>query len=92
MAQLSFEISDDMQTELERLFTNTAKEVLAEVSKQEINSKAFFTQKEEADYLGISFNTLKLWQHEYGLKHIRIAGKSFIAKDTLIEFLKSFEA
>lgn len=91
MAKLSFEVSEDMQSELEKLFTNTAKEVLAEVSKQELNSKDFLSIKEAAEYMGCSVNTIHLWEREYGLKRIQIAGKSFIAKSTLVSFLNSFE-
>lgn len=91
MAQLSFEISDDMQTELERLFTNTARNVLSEVSKQELNSKEFMSISETASYMGCSVNTIHLWERQYGLKRVQIAGKSYIAKSTLNSFLKSFE-
>lgn len=91
MPELKLDISSDFQDQIEKLFYKTAKEVITEVSKQEINSKDFLTFKEAAAYVGVSFNTLKTFITNYGLKTITIGGKKFIHKPTLVGFLKSFE-
>lgn len=91
MAKVQLDLSQELEEQIQALFITAAREVLAEVSTQEINSKEFFTFKEAAAFLGISFNTLKKFITEYGLQTIAIGGKKFIHKPTLIQFLKKYE-
>ena len=91
MAKLSLDVSEELEQQIQALFIKSATEVLHELSRQEINSKEFFTFKEAAAYLGISFNTLKNFIKDHGLKTITIGGKKFIHKPTLVQFLKEYE-
>lgn len=91
MPELKLNISSEFEEQIEELFYRIAKEVISEVSKQEINSKDFLTFKEAAEYVGVSFNTLKTFITKYGLKTITIGGKKFIHKPTIVKFMKSFE-
>lgn len=91
MAELKLEVSREFEEQIHSLFVTAAKEVLLEVSKQEINSKDFLNFKEAADYIGVSYNTLKNYIADYGLSTISIGGKRMIHKPVLVEFLKKYE-
>lgn len=87
MAQLSFEVPPEVQEEIQKMFAVAAKEVLAEVSRQELNSKPYMNLKESAEYIGCSFVTLRTWINERGLRTIKIGGKQFIAKSEIDRFM-----
>lgn len=92
MANLQIPIPEAFQDELSSMLKQTVKEVLAETKRQELDyGRDFMSISETAKYMGCSVNTIHLWEREYGLKRVQIAGKSYIAKSTLISFLKSFE-
>jgi len=91
MAKLEFEVSESLEKELETLFKNSAKKMLHELATQEKQSKEFMNLNESANYIGCSINTLKMWINKYNLKIIRVGGKKMIHRETLIDFLKSFE-
>lgn len=91
MPKLSFSVSDDLQEELERLLSTTAREVIAEIAKRETQAKDYMNLKETAAYLGISTMTLYKYINDYDLPVIAIAGKKFISKETLRGWLKTKE-
>ncbi|MDN6291464.1 MAG: helix-turn-helix domain-containing protein [Tetragenococcus halophilus] len=91
MAKLQLDVSKELEEQIQALFIKSAKEVLHELSKQEINSKDFLSYKEAALYIGVSFNTLKNFISDYGLKTISIGGKRFISKEEIVLFMKKYE-
>lgn len=91
MAKLQLDVSEELEQQIQALFIKSAKEVLHELSRQELNSKDFLTLKEAGEYVGVSFNTLQIWITKHGLKTIHIGGKRFIQKATLVQFLKQYE-
>ncbi len=92
MANLSIELPDTFQIEFASLLAKTAKEVLVEVKQQELNhGKDFMTITECCDYMNVSYGTLNMWIKKLELKVIVVQGKTFISKQTLLEFLKNHE-
>lgn len=91
MVKISLDASSELEEEIQTLFINSAKEVLHELTKQELHSKEYLSLSEASEYIGISFTTLQLWIKEYGLKYIHIGGKKFIAKDEIVSFMKRHE-
>ncbi|WP_034298717.1 helix-turn-helix domain-containing protein [Alkalibacterium sp. AK22] len=91
MAKLSLDLSSDLEEELKILFKRSAREVFNEMSKQELNSKSYFNLTEATQWLGISYNTLGMWISDYDLPVVRIAGKKFISKESLITFMQDHE-
>ena len=91
MAKLQLEINEELEEQLQALFIKSAKTVLQELSTQEINSRDYLSYKESALYIGCSFNTLKNFINEYGLKTISIGGKRFIAKKEIGLFMQKYE-
>lgn len=92
MANLSIEIPDTFQNEFASLLTQTAKQVLHEVKQQELNhGKDFMTMTECCEYMNVAYGTLNMWVRQLGLKTIVVQGKTFISKQTLLEFLKNHE-
>ncbi|PRY81003.1 helix-turn-helix domain-containing protein [Alkalibacterium olivapovliticus] len=91
MAKLSLDLSSDLEEELKILFKRSAQEVFHEMSKQELNSKSYFNLTEATQWLGISYNTLGMWISDYDLPVVRIAGKKFISKESLISFMQDHE-
>lgn len=91
MAKLSLDVTSELEDEIHSLFIRSAKEVLYELTKQELHSKEYLSLSEASEYIGISFGTLQLWIKEYGLKYIHIGGKKFIAKSEIVSFMKKYE-
>ena len=92
MANLQIELPDTFGSEFASLLKQTTKEVLAEAKQQELDhGKDFMTITECCKYMNISYGTLVLWTEKFGLKKIVVQGKTFISKQTLLEFLKSHE-
>jgi len=91
MAKLSLDLSSDLEEELKILFKRSAREVFNEMSKQELNSKSYFNLTEACEWLSISQNTLSKWISDYDLPVVRIAGKKFISKESLITFMQNHE-
>lgn len=89
--KIQLDLSEELEDQIQALFIKSAREVLHEVSNQEVNAKEFMTFKEAAAYVGVSFNTFKNFITDYGLKTITIGGKKFIHKPTLVQFLKKYE-
>lgn len=89
--KIQLDLSEELEEQIQALFIKSAKEVLHELSKQEINSKDYLSYKEAAAYIGVSFNTLKNFISDYGLKTITIGGKRFIAKNEIVSFMKKHE-
>lgn len=92
MANLSIEIPESFENEFASLLTQTAKQVLHEAKQQELNhGKDFMTITECGRYMNVSYGTLNMWIKQLGLKTIVVQGKTFIAKQTLLDFLKNHE-
>lgn len=92
MASLSIELPSTFQNEFASLLSQTVKEVLHEAKQQELNhGKDFMTLTECGQYMNVSYGTLNMWIKQLGLKTIVVQGKTFVAKQTLLEFLKSHE-
>lgn len=89
--KIQLDLSEELEEQIQELFKKSAREVFHELSKQELNAKEFMTFKEAASFIGVSFNTLKNFITDYGLKTITIGGKKFIHKPTLVDFLKKYE-
>ena len=88
---MNIPVPDSVQDELKAMFTSLAKEVIAEVAAKEMTAKDWLNLKEVQAYLGISFNTLKLYERKYSFPIIEIEGKRFVSKDSLNQWMKSFE-
>ncbi|MBO0412460.1 helix-turn-helix domain-containing protein [Enterococcus hulanensis] len=54
-------------------------------------TRDFLRIGEAAEYLGVSYNTLKNFTENYGLKISVIDGTKFISKQNIAEFLKEYE-
>lgn len=87
MAQLSFEVSPQLEKQIESMVFNTAKNVLAELEKREPMGKPFMNLRETCQYVGCSNVTLNDWIRERNLKLIIIGGKKYIAKTTIDQFM-----
>lgn len=91
MAKVQLDLSEELEEQIQAIFKRSAREVLHELSRQEINSKDYLSYKEAAAYIGVSFNTLKNFISGYGLKTITIGGKKFIAKKEIVLFMQKYE-
>lgn len=92
MANLSIELPASFQNEFASLLSQTVKEVLTEAKQQELNhGKDFMTITECCEYMNVSYGTLNMWIKKLDLKVIVVQGKTFVSKQTLLEFLKSHE-
>lgn len=91
MQEIKIPIPESFQEDLRTMMRETAREALAEAKEQERHGKDFMSLKDCCQYLGISYGTLNVWIRQLGLKTIVIQGKTFIAKQTLLEFLKQHE-
>lgn len=91
MAKLQIDLTSDLEEQIQAIFVKSAKEVIYELSKQEINSRDYLSYKETASYLNVSFNTLKNFINDYGLKTITIGGKKFISKEEIVSFMKKHQ-
>ena len=91
MAKVQLDLSEELEEQIQAIFIRSAREVLHELSRQEINSKDYLSYKEAAAYIGVSFNTLKNFISDYGLKTITIGGKKFIAKKEIVLFMQKYE-
>lgn len=91
MAQLSFEVSPELNKQIESMVFNTAKNVLAEMEKREPTAKPYMNLKECCHYVGCSNVTLNDWIRDRSLKVIIIGGKKFIAKVTIDQFMMAYQ-
>lgn len=91
MAQLSFEVSPELEKQIEGMVFNTAKNVLAELEKREPLAKPYMNLKETCLYVGCSNVTLNDWIRERNLQVIRIGGKKYIAKETIDQFMMNHQ-
>lgn len=94
MSNISIPIPESFQEEFASLLMQTAKEVVAEAKQQELDhGKDFMNISECCNYMNISYATLiGVWVKQLGLKTIVVQGKTYISKQSLIEFLKSHES
>ncbi|MGX7395439.1 helix-turn-helix domain-containing protein [Carnobacterium mobile] len=91
MAQLSFEVSSELEKQIEGMVFNTAKNVLAELEKREPMGKPYMNLKECCQYVGCSNVTLNDWIRERKLQVIKIGGKKYIAKITIDQFMMNHQ-
>ena len=59
MAELTLNVSNDLQHQIEGLLRQAALKVITEVSSNELHKKDYFNKKEAAAYLGVSYATLQ---------------------------------
>lgn len=90
MANISFPIPAETENQIKDMLTSMARQVIQEVTTNEITGKEYLTYKEACQMLGIAHNTLTSWRAK-GLRTIVIDGKKFVSKSTLYNFLNSFE-
>lgn len=91
MAYLNIPIDPSVEDNIRQMLEGLAREVITKTAESAINSKKYLSLSETCKYIGISPNTLTKWVHEEDLPVIHIQGKKFIDKNTLHEFLKSYE-
>lgn len=92
MANLQIPLPDTFQDEFKTMLTIAAREAIATAKQQELNhGKDFMTITECGQYMNVSYGTLNMWIKQLGLKTIVVQGKTFISKQTLLEFLKNHE-
>lgn len=94
MANISIPIPDTFQDDFKAMLSIAAKEAIAVAKQQELNhGKDFMNISECCSYMNISYATLiGVWVKQLGLKTIVVQGKTYISKQTLIEFLKDHES
>lgn len=90
MANISIPVPPETENAIRDMLTTMARQVIQEVTTNEITGKEYLTYKEACQMLGIAHNTLTAWRSK-GLKTIVIDGKKFVSKTTLYDFLNSFE-
>lgn len=90
MAELTLNVSDDLQHQIEGLLRQAALKVIEEVSSNELHKKDYFNKKEAAAYLGISYATLQKLIL-MGLPLITVDAKILISKDSINKFMASLE-
>lgn len=91
MAELKIDVSEELEKELQLLIYTTVQNVFEESLKKDLHSKEYLSISETCEYLDISVGTINKWINEYNLKMIKIGGRKFISKKTLIEFMQGFE-
>lgn len=92
MPSLNIPIPDSFQKDFTAMLTIAAREAIATAKQQEASyGKDFMTLTECGQYMNVSYGTLNMWIKQLGLKTIVVQGKTFVAKQTLLEFLKSHE-
>jgi len=88
---IEFVLSKD-QEELIQMRVNAAiNEAVENNTSGKFLSRDFLRLGEAAEYLGISYNTLKNFTENYGLKISVIDGTKFISKRNIANFLKEYE-
>lgn len=94
MANISIPIPDTFQDDFKAMLSIAAKEAIAVAKQQELDyGKDFMNISECCSYMNISYATLiGVWVKQLGLKTIVVQGKTYICKQTLIEFLKDHES
>ncbi|WP_161878607.1 excisionase family DNA-binding protein [Alkalibacterium sp. MB6] len=91
MAELKLAVSDELEKELEELFKKSAREVFAELARQELHNKPYLNLNETAEYIGCSYGTVRKFINEFGLKVIRVGTFQLISKEEINRFLKKYE-
>ena len=87
---LNIPVPDQVQQDLRNMISSMARDVIQEVREQEARSKDYMNAKETCAYLNVSFVTLQQFER-LGLKKIKIEGKILFKKQTVDEFMKTFE-
>lgn len=85
MLNIPLKLDSEFLGEYKLLLINLAKETIEEV-KSGYSQKEYMNKKEAAEYIGISFNTLKKFERE-GLKIINVDGVQLIKRNDIDEFL-----
>lgn len=91
MAELKIDVSEELEKELQLLIYTTVQNVFEESLKKDLYSRDYLSLPEVCEYVQISRGTLNTWISKYQLKTIKIGGRTFISKSTLIEFMNNFE-
>lgn len=90
MAELTLNVSNDLQYQIENLLRQAAIKVIEEVSSNELHKKDYFNKKEAAAYLGVSYATLQKLIL-MGLPLITVDAKILISKDSINKFMTDLE-
>lgn len=91
MADLKIAVSDELEKELQLMIYSTVQEVFENSLRKNLHSKDYLSFDEVCEYVSISKGTLLKWVNTMGLRTIKIGGRNFISKKTLIEFMQGFE-
>lgn len=91
MPDLKIAVSDELEKELELMIYSTVQKVFEQSLKKDLHSKDYLSFDEACEYISISKGSLLMWVNTMGLRTIKIGGRKFISKKTLIEFIQSFE-
>lgn len=87
---LNIPVPPEVQSDLRNMISNMAREVIQEVREKEVKSRDYMSAKDTCEYLNISFVTLQNFER-LGLKKCRVQGKILFRKETVDEFMRSFE-
>ena len=90
MAELTLNVSDDLQHQIENLLRQAAIKVIEEVSSKELHKKDYFNKKEAAEYLGVSYKSLQKLIL-MGLPTVQVDNMTLIAKDSINKFMTDLE-
>lgn len=90
MAELTLNVSDDLQHQIEGLLRKAALKVIEEVSSNELQKKDYFNKKEAAEYLGISYKSLQKLIL-MGLPMVQVDNMTLIAKNSINKFMADLE-
>jgi len=88
---LQIPITEGFEEDIRSLFRTIGRETLEELKKDTVKAKEFMNMQETCKYMGISNPTLNQWINEKKLPVIAIEGKKFISKNTLHEWIKTYE-
>lgn len=91
MAELKVNMSEDLTEEIQKMVYSAINESLKKSFKNDLYMKSHLSYSEVCELLDVSRNTLNMWVNSLGLKKIKVAGRQYIKRDTLLEFLDSFE-
>lgn len=93
-SHISIPIPPETEDAIRDMLEGIARDVIQKAAASEAGSRDFLSIKEAADYLGVAINTLKCWMkfEDHPLPVIRLNGRVFISKKSLIHWMHEQEA
>lgn len=88
---IEFVLSKDQEELIQMRINEVINEAIENNASSKFLSRDFLRLGEAAKYLGISYNTLKNFTENYGLKISIIDGTKFISKKNIAEFIEQYE-